>query len=107
MSLCLCVSVSLCLCVSVSLYLCTSVPLYLCVTRVLLGAGRYPWGAGFYDMSNDGDHCTDQFKLVAQLLKEEGYTTHALGKVRACTPYTRRTHLAIYVWLAGTFGLHS
>jgi hypothetical protein len=32
-------------------------------------------------MSNDGDHCTDQFKLVADLLKGEGYSTHALGKV--------------------------
>lgn len=51
-------------------------------TRASLLTGRYPWGAGFYDMSNDGDHCTDQFKLVADLLKAEGYTTHALGKVR-------------------------
>lgn len=51
-------------------------------TRASLLTGRYPWGAGFYDMSNDGDHCTDQFKLVAHLLKDEGYTTHALGKVR-------------------------
>jgi hypothetical protein len=49
-------------------------------TRASLLTGRYPWGAGFYDMSNDGDHCTDQFKLVAQLLKDEGYSTHALGK---------------------------
>lgn len=53
-------------------------------TRASLLTGRYPWGAGFYDMSNDGDHCTDQFRLVADLLKEAGYTTHALGKVRCC-----------------------
>eukprot|EP01043_Picozoa_sp_COSAG02_P049809 COSAG02_NODE_5042_length_4700_cov_4.582790_6_plen_165_part_00 len=53
-------------------------------TRASLLTGRYPWGAGFYDMSNDGDHCTDQFRLVADLLKEAGYTTHALGKVRRC-----------------------
>ena len=51
-------------------------------TRASLLTGRYPWGAGFYDMSDDGDHCTDQFRLVAELLKEVGYTTHALGKVR-------------------------
>ena len=53
-------------------------------SRSSLLTGRYPWGAGFYDMSNDGDHCTDQFRLVADLLKEAGYTTHALGKVRCC-----------------------
>eukprot|EP01047_Picozoa_sp_COSAG01_P075546 COSAG01_NODE_12979_length_1654_cov_1.932476_1_plen_166_part_00 len=38
-------------------------------TRASLLTGRYPWGAGFYDMSDDGDHCTSQFKLIAALLK--------------------------------------
>ena len=35
------------------------------------------------DMSDDGNHCTDQFELVAALLKKQGYSTHALGKVRS------------------------
>ena len=34
-------------------------------------------------MSDDGNHCTDQFELVAALLKKQGYSTHALGKVRS------------------------
>ena len=37
--------------------------------------GRYPWGAGFYDMSNDGEHCTDGFKLLPALLRQQGYST--------------------------------
>ena len=48
-------------------------------TRASLLTGRYPWGAGFYDMSNDGDHCTSEFKLIAELLKEANYSTHMLG----------------------------
>ena len=44
------------------------------------------------DMSDDGNHCTDQFELVAALLKKQGYSTHALGKwdvgfiSSSCTP---------------------
>jgi arylsulfatase B len=42
--------------------------------------GRYPWGAGFYDMSQDNDHTTTNFTLYPQLLHDAGYQTHALGK---------------------------
>ena len=49
-------------------------------TRASLLTGRYPWGAGFYDMSDDNNHCTSEFKLIPALLKEQGYSTHALGK---------------------------
>lgn len=61
-------------------------------TRASLLTGRYPFNAGFYDMSEDGNHCTAQFKLLPALLKEQGYSTHALGKwdvgdiVSKCTP---------------------
>ena len=33
-------------------------------TRASLLTGRYPWGAGFYDMSDDANHCTDQFQHI-------------------------------------------
>ena len=36
------------------------------------------------DMSDDGNHCTDQFELVAALLKKQGYSTHALGHTDLC-----------------------
>ena len=49
-------------------------------TRASLLTGRYPWGAGFYDMSDDGNHCTSQFKLLPAMLKQANYSTHALGK---------------------------
>ena len=48
-------------------------------SRASLLTGRYPWGAGFYDMSDDDEHCTSDFKLLPQLLKENGYFTAALG----------------------------
>ena len=40
--------------------------------------GRYPWAAGFYDMSADTDHCTTNSTALPQLLKPMGYKTHAL-----------------------------
>ena len=42
--------------------------------------GRYPWGAGFYDMNVDNDHTTTNFTLYPELLNKAGYRTHALGK---------------------------
>lgn len=42
--------------------------------------GRYPWGAGFYDMNQDNDHTTTNFTLYPALLQAAGYRTHALGK---------------------------
>jgi arylsulfatase B/arylsulfatase I/J len=50
-------------------------------TRASIQTGRYPWGVGYYDMSDDSNHCVDPaFKMLPQLMKEEGYRTHAIGK---------------------------
>ena len=49
-------------------------------SRAAMITGRYPWGAGFYDMSADDDHCTTNSTALPQLLKPLGYKTHALGK---------------------------
>ena len=57
--------------------------------------GRYPWGAGFYDMSQDTNHCTDNSTALPELLKPLGYKTHALGKwdvgfmEKKCSPTER------------------
>lgn len=45
--------------------------------------GRYPWGAGFYDMSLDPMHTTHNFTLYPHHLRAGGYKTHALGFVEA------------------------
>ena len=42
--------------------------------------GRYPWGAGSYDMDTDNDATTTNFTLYPQLLRNAGYKTAALGK---------------------------
>ena len=42
--------------------------------------GRYPWGAGFYDMSPDNEHTTTNFTLYPALLQRAGFKTHAIGK---------------------------
>ena len=49
-------------------------------SRASTMTGRYPWGAGFYDMNVDNDHTTTNFTLYPQLLQAAGYKTHALGK---------------------------
>ena len=55
-----------------------------------------PWGVGFYDMSDDENHCVDPaFKLVPEALKPYGYRSHAIGKwdvgyvLRQCLPTYR------------------
>jgi arylsulfatase A-like enzyme len=66
-------------------------------SRASAMSGRYPWGVGFYDMSNDKHHCIHpSFKLLPAVLKEQGgYVTHAIGKWDAgfveqhCTPTFR------------------
>ena len=64
-------------------------------SRASMLTGRYPWGAGFYDMSNDGDHTTTNFTLFPELLRGAGYATAALGKwdagsaLRSATPTYR------------------
>ena len=49
-------------------------------SRAAMMTGRYPWAAGFYDMSADTDHCTTNSTALPELLKPLGYRTHALGK---------------------------
>lgn len=49
-------------------------------SRAAMTTGRYPWGAGFYNMAADSDHCTTNSTALPQLLKPLGYKTHALGK---------------------------
>eukprot|EP01047_Picozoa_sp_COSAG01_P002308 COSAG01_NODE_60_length_29981_cov_23.262533_33_plen_404_part_00 len=49
-------------------------------SRASLITGRYPWGAGFYDMKEDPNHCTYNFTALPELLKPLQYRTHAIGK---------------------------
>ena len=49
-------------------------------SRAAMTTGRYPWGAGFYNMAADSDHCTTNSTALPELLKPLGYKTHALGK---------------------------
>jgi len=64
-------------------------------SRAAMTTGRYPWAAGFYDMSQDTDHCTTNSTALPQLLKPLGYKTHALGKwdvgfmQKRCSPTLR------------------
>ena len=49
-------------------------------SRAAMITGRYPWGAGFYNMAQDDNHCTTNSTALPELLKPLGYSTHALGK---------------------------
>ena len=49
-------------------------------SRAAMLTGRYPWGAGFYNMAQDDNHCTTNSTALPELLKPLGYKTHALGK---------------------------
>ena len=56
-------------------------------SRAASMTGRYPWGVGFYDMSDDPHHCVHpDFKMLPAYLREQGgFRTHATGK------WSRRT----------------
>lgn len=65
-------------------------------SRTSIMTGRYPWKTGYYDMTDDGNHCVDpRFTMLPQLLKGAGYATHAIGKWdvgsinKRCTPTDR------------------
>lgn len=54
-------------------------------SRTSIMSGRYAWRTGYYDMVDDGGHCLNTgYSTVATLLKKEGYSTHAIGKVSVC-----------------------
>ena len=69
-------------------------------SRASIMTGRYPWGVGYYDMKGD-EAVPLGFKLVAELLQDAGYETHAIGKwnlgskIKPLTP-TRRGFTAFY-----------
>jgi hypothetical protein len=74
-----------------------------------------PWGVGFYDMSDDANHCVDpEFKLVPAALKPLGYRSHAIGKwdvgyvLRHCLPTYRgfETFLGYYTPCTADYWLH-
>ena len=45
-------------------------------SRASIQTGRYPWGIGYYDMSDDANHCVDPaFKMLPQLVRDVGYKT--------------------------------
>jgi arylsulfatase I/J len=84
-------------------------------TRASIQTGRYPWGIGFYDMSDDSSHCVDSaFKMLPQLMKDEGYRTHAIGKwdvgmiQRHCLPTYRgyETFLGYYTACTADYWMH-
>eukprot|EP00041_Stephanoeca_diplocostata_P016573 m.326588 g.326588 ORF g.326588 m.326588 type:complete len:648 (+) comp20409_c0_seq2:213-2156(+) len=65
-------------------------------TRASIMTGRYPWGVGYYDMSDDMHHCVDpKYQMTPAVLKSLGYETHAIGKydvgfvLRHCLPTYR------------------
>ena len=44
-------------------------------------SGRYPFNVGFYEMPpDDANQCLANTTLLPQLLRDMGYSTHALGK---------------------------
>ena len=80
-------------------------------SRASLMTGRYPWGAGFYDMTRDEDHCTRNFTLIPQLMKDNGYRTHAIGKwdvgfaKKECSPTERGFDTFLGYYLAANADL--
>ena len=46
-------------------------------SRAAIMTGRYPWGIGYYDMKGP-EAIPLEFKLVANLLADAGYETHAI-----------------------------
>ena len=68
-------------------------------TRASILTGRYPWGAGFYDMNEDENHCTSNFTALPEMLKPLGYKTHALGSAPpSSTQSTPASALRLFVW---------
>ncbi len=65
-------------------------------SRASTMTGRYPFNVGFYAMpSDDENQCAANYTHLPALLKDAGYSTHALGKwdvgyiVKECTPTYR------------------
>lgn len=66
--------------------------------------GRYPWGIGYYDMKGPEAIPLD-FKLVANLLADAGYETHAIVR-RASLASRALPSLAVYpAWATLNHGI--
>lgn len=66
--------------------------------------GRFPWGAGFYDMSFDTDHTTANFTIWPEALRNAGYATAAVGKWDA--GYAALNSTATYRGFESWFGYY-
>ena len=83
-------------------------------SRAAMLTGRYPWGAGFYDMDEDTNHCTRNFTALPEMLKPLGFKTHALGKwdvgflQKGCSPTERGfdTFLGYYMACEADYWYH-
>ena len=84
-------------------------------TRASIMTGRYPWGVGFYDMSDDSKHCVDpRYEMTPALLKRQGYSCHAIGKwdvgyvERDCLPTYRGfdSFLGYYTACTSDYWMH-
>ena len=64
-------------------------------TRASILTGRYPWGAGFYDMNEDENHCTSNFTALPEMLKPLGYKTHALGSAPPSSTQSTRPSVRV------------
>ncbi len=58
--------------------------------------GRYPWAAGFYNMSADTDHCTVNSTALPELLKPLGCElAYSVLRTRSLTNALHSTYVHV------------